>query len=161
MGTLVPTLTHTHQYPYPQPMVGNQYPCLSLNAIHVRELHQYFTINKIKKKCLQGEWRHQISHMHCKDSKEALRWLPLVIRMPVMVTENLLIHNKVVNSSEGVVDKIIYKHSDKGCKAVCIHVNVQSSLISIDGLAPGVVPIFPRMVSFECRLCQGVRIKIS
>ena len=30
MGTLVPTLTHIHKYPYPQPMVGNQYPCLSL-----------------------------------------------------------------------------------------------------------------------------------
>ena len=32
MGTLIPTLTHTHKYPYPQPMVGNQYPCLSLGA---------------------------------------------------------------------------------------------------------------------------------
>lgn len=99
--------------------------------------------------------------MRCKDSKEALGQILLVIGMPVMVTENLSLHNKVVNGSEGVVDKIIDRPSDEGREAVCVHIHIPSSLITIDGLAPHIVPIFPRTVSFDCKLCQGGKIRIS
>ena len=97
----------------------------------------------------------------CKDRKEAVGCLLLVVRMPVMIMENLLMQNKVINGFEGIVKKIIYRTLAEGCKAVCVHVHLWSSPITLNGLTPGVVPIFPRVVSFNCKLQQGMRLKIS
>ena len=126
-----------------------------------RQLRQYLAVNKIKKKSLHGEQRLQVSCMCCKDSKKALGWILLVIGMPVMVTENLSLHNKVINGSEGVMDKIIYRPSDEGCEAVCVHIHIPSSPITIDSLTPHIVPIFPRTVCFDHKLHQGGKIRIS
>ena len=60
-----------------------------------------------------------------------------------------------------IVKKIIYQTSDEGHEAVCIHIHIWSSPITLEGLMPGIVPIFPRLVSFNCKSQQGTRIKIS
>ena len=126
-----------------------------------KQLHYYLAVDKIKKNRLQGEQRLRVCQIRCKDGKEALGRLPLIVRMPVMITENLSMQNKIVNGSEGVVKKIIYRTSDEGREAVCVHVHIRSSPITLEGLTPGIVPIFPRSVSFDCKSQQGTRIKIS
>ena len=88
------------------------------------QLHYYLAMDKIKKKHLQGEERLCICRICCKDRKEAVGCLLLVVRMPVMIMENLLMQNKVINGFEGIVKKIIYRTLAEGCKAVCVHVHL-------------------------------------
>lgn len=84
--------------------------------------------------------------MHAKESKEALGHLPLVLGLPIMITENLSMENKIVNSSEGILIKLIYQLVPEGQEAVCAYVKVKLSPICVKGLSDSVAPIFSKPV---------------
>ena len=96
-----------------------------------------------------------------KNQKEALGRLPLIPGMPVMITENLSMENKIVNGSEGVLTDIVYKTEPEGREAVCAYIKVTSSPITIEHLPTSVVPIFPKSVQFTHRLSKTKSIHIN
>lgn len=87
--------------------------------------------------------------------------LPLVPGMPVTVTENLSIENKIVNGSQGTVKDIIYRTVPEGQEVVCAYVNITSSPLAFDGLDESVVPIFPKSTQFTYSPTRGNRIRVS
>ncbi|KAN0088120.1 hypothetical protein V8E55_006741, partial [Tylopilus felleus] len=126
-----------------------------------KEFHVYLAVDKIAKEVVRGEDRIRLSYAQANESKEALGCLPLIPGMPVMVTENLSMQNKIVNSSQGVLSKVIYRTVPEGREAVCAYVKIANSLIAIEGLPRFIVPIFLKNVQFSHRIAHGKTIRIT
>ena len=74
-----------------------------------QEYHVYLAEDKIKRQLAQGEDRIRLSYVRIKDAKEAIGRLPLIPGMPVMISENLSMQNKIVNGTQGLLENIIYQ----------------------------------------------------
>ncbi|KAH7904557.1 hypothetical protein BJ138DRAFT_1018981 [Hygrophoropsis aurantiaca] len=83
-------------------------------------------------------------------SKDALGCLPLIIGMPLVVTENIASSSKIVNGSEGILRDVRYSLDDAGHRiAECAYVYIEGSEIHLPGLDKGVVPVFPTTQNFK------------
>ncbi|KAF8125572.1 hypothetical protein EV363DRAFT_1175844 [Boletus edulis] len=126
-----------------------------------QQYHTYLSINKIDKIPVHGDNRLRLSLVRSTGSKDTLGRLLLIPGMPVMVTENLSIENKVVNGSQGTIKDIIYRVVPEGREVVCAYVKITSSPLTLDGLQEAVVPIFPKTQQFTYSPVRGNRIHIS
>ncbi|KAF8833630.1 hypothetical protein BDN67DRAFT_865126, partial [Paxillus ammoniavirescens] len=88
--------------------------------------HAYYACNKIVEKVLTGEEKECMARVWMRESKEALGKLPLLPRMPVMITENLAIGKRVVNRSEGILKQLVYKDVDGKREAVCAYMEIEN-----------------------------------
>ncbi|KIK76881.1 hypothetical protein PAXRUDRAFT_168539 [Paxillus rubicundulus Ve08.2h10] len=117
-----------------------------------QEFWLYFARDKLKGQFLVGEQRKRMVRVRTKDSKEALGRLPLIPGMPVMITENIAIGNRVVNGSEGILHSVVYKLVDGEREAICAYVKVPNSDLDLPGVGSQMVPIRPHTVRFPYKV---------
>jgi hypothetical protein len=86
--------------------------------------------------------------------------LPLVVGMIVMITENIVVSQKIVNGATGVVEKIIYDN-DGCCFAICCYVHIDGCGLQAPGLDKDIVPIIPVTNHFIYHGPNGAEYNIS
>lgn len=80
-----------------------------------KEIHWYYAVDSRKGKALQDEnLRNALSGLHSGKTKMRLGRLPLVIGMPVMITQNFCVPDGVVNGCSGILKRIRYKVDQQG-----------------------------------------------
>ncbi|KAF8340219.1 hypothetical protein F5887DRAFT_827430, partial [Amanita rubescens] len=77
--------------------------------------------------------------------------IPLVVGMPVMLTNNVCVGSGIANGSIGFVHSILYKTSSDGRRVLtcCIVSFPKSSSASMPGLSPNLYPILPQTIYFS------------
>ncbi|KAK0460495.1 uncharacterized protein EV420DRAFT_1267526, partial [Desarmillaria tabescens] len=80
-----------------------------------RELHYYYSVDTHKNLPItDDDLRDHLYSLSTGTTNQRLGALPLVIGMPVMITQNFDIQGGVVNSSTGILKKIRYHEDDAG-----------------------------------------------
>lgn len=99
-------------------------------AVH-QEVHQYHSVDTFRKSGLPDLVQRALWNLSTSKTEDSLGLLPLCLGLPVMVTENLAQQNKVVNGSEGSVERIIFNVDDNGRRfAACVYVRISGSNIN-------------------------------
>jgi hypothetical protein len=120
-----------------------------------KQVHLYYSTDTVKGHTVTGTLADRLHNMPSRITKESLGMLPLFTGMKVMVLENVSVPYKVVNGSEGTVNRVVYSEDSSGRrKADVVYVELKSSTIEVPGLEQGVVPLFPRPVTVK----QPIRI---
>lgn len=86
-------------------------------------------------------------------TQQQLGRIPLVLGLPVFVSQNFDVEGGIVNGSRGTVSCIRYRVDDNGCRhliSVVVHIN-DSSEECIDQLPPHELPILANSsdITFE------------
>ena len=80
-----------------------------------RDLHWYHAIDTHKKSVITDETLiENLEGQHSGQTKHRLRWIPLVIGMPVSINQNFDVNAGVVNGSWGYLREVRYTSGDKG-----------------------------------------------
>jgi hypothetical protein len=109
-----------------------------------QELFNYYSRDHYFQKPAEGDMKHCLWQIKSQIPKDALGVLPLVPGMRVMVTENIAVSQKVVNGTNGIVEKIIYDtHADVYQFTACCYIHVEGCGLKAPGLEKDIVPILP------------------
>ncbi|KAH7925866.1 hypothetical protein BV22DRAFT_1104665 [Leucogyrophana mollusca] len=118
-----------------------------------QKMHLYRALNKYNRLPLKGQEKDRMWRVRSTLTKDRLGLLPLVPGMPVMITENTASTCKIVNGSEGILREIKYTEDEEGRRyAACAYVEVPGCCLSVPGLEPKLVPLFPMQKSFLYKL---------
>ncbi|PPQ65631.1 hypothetical protein CVT26_000573 [Gymnopilus dilepis] len=123
-------------------------------AFHAKRLRKpvniYYSKDFSKRERIAVGFRNYLWTLGSSFVCDSLGMLPLFEGMKVMVTENIAFDSKIVNGSEGVVQKIIYEVDEEGRRfATVAYVLFEGIGFNIPGLGQDVVPIFPTRVQVK------------
>ncbi len=80
-----------------------------------RSLHYYYAADLHRGKVIgDSDLRTHLQNLTSGTTSQRLGMLPLVIGMPVMITQNFDIENGVINGVTGILEKIRYRLDDDG-----------------------------------------------
>ena len=109
-----------------------------------QELQWYYAEDKYRKAIITDKHlREYLAHLPSGQTQQRLGQIPLVLGLPVLVSQNFDVKGGVVNGSRGTVSCIRYCVDDNSCChliSVVVHIN-DSSEECIDQLPPHELPI--------------------
>ncbi|PPR00579.1 hypothetical protein CVT26_009855 [Gymnopilus dilepis] len=127
---------------------------LRLSAAHAKRLNKdiktYYAIDFCAKQRVTGAQAEYLLNLESTKVRDSLGRLNLFEGMKVMVTDNIALDSQIVNGSEGVVRKIVYKEDDNGRRyAVVVYIHIEGLGFKIENLEQDVVPVFPIRVQIR------------
>ena len=114
-------------------------------------LHWYYATDKCKGSVLENEdLLTYLQTVHSGKTKGRLGRLPLVIGMPVLLSQNFDVQAGVVNGSYGTVKRIRYKTDDNGRRMLisCVVKVLDANEQSMPHLNPNEVPVLRDSIDF-------------
>ena len=137
----IPTPVHTHDtlsrvYPY---------PCHALFAKETgQKLQWYYAKDKCQQKLVTDRnLRDYLSHLPSGQTQQCLGHIPLILGMPILISQNFNMEGGVVNRSRGTVSHICYHIDEHGYHhllSVIIHISDSSEEL-LGNLPPHDLPI--------------------
>jgi hypothetical protein len=85
-----------------------------------QQVHDYCSRDRHSMVEFVGEDRKRVWNILSTKTSDSLGRIPMVLGMPVMLTENIAIGNKVVNGSDGILTGLRYEEDDEGNRCVII-----------------------------------------
>ncbi|OSD02446.1 hypothetical protein PYCCODRAFT_1367413, partial [Trametes coccinea BRFM310] len=121
----------------------------------MEEVTVFYAKDRMGRKPVEGDLRCTLWNQPSKVTKDFLGCLPLFRGMRVMITENIAFGRRLVNGSEGTVQKLLYNVIDGMAYATVAYVHVPGAGQVCDDLDVDIVPIFPKSKSFKVKTVKA------
>ncbi|KAJ7652650.1 hypothetical protein DFH06DRAFT_995050 [Mycena polygramma] len=122
----------------------------------------YKSADRFKRENVGPALQKRLWKVRSKLTKDSLGELPLVIGMPVIVTENIAIKASVVNGAQAIVERIMYDEDNDGNRYLkCVYVSIKDAGVTAHGIDSEFIPIFPVTTSFVYTASDGMKYTIS
>jgi len=109
-----------------------------------QELQWYYAEDKLQRcRVKDAALIQHLTHLHSGITQQRLGWIPLVLGMPVLVSQNFDVEGGIINGSYGTVQHIQYHLDENGhCHLLSVILHIpDSSEESLENLPPHDLPI--------------------